>query len=153
MGWAFCGTDFRGREIGYGIVATCDRRGCDTEINRGLGYCCGPMHNGDDGGCGRYYCGDHLGYVGEHGGCPHKGRLAWGATKCQLIVMYPRRDSELATYYCACHGWSYDGAPMPSYDNRRGEDPYLADPRLVPGYPEHLSAMGWQPDDVVDKTS
>jgi hypothetical protein len=60
MGWAFCGNDDLGREIGYGIEAGCDMKNCGTIIDRGLGYCCGSMHNGDNGdGCGRYFCEKH----------------------------------------------------------------------------------------------
>ena len=59
MGWAYCGTDSRGRDIGYGIRATCDHPGCSAEIDRGLGYACGGMH-GDSGGCEKYFCPEHL---------------------------------------------------------------------------------------------
>lgn len=59
MGWAFCGTDDKGREIGYGVVATCDYPGCTAEIDRGLGYICGSMHGGGDDGCGMYFCAKH----------------------------------------------------------------------------------------------
>ena len=96
MGWAYCGKDDRGREIGYGIIATCDQRGCDTVIDRGLGYCCGPMHGGEEGGCGRYFCGTHLGVVGERGGCLHRFKGAYGATMCQSM-----RD-DAGSIWCAC---------------------------------------------------
>lgn len=74
MGWAFCGTDGDGREIGYGIPATCDHPGCNKEIDRGLAYCCGGMHGGqgyfDEDlqtwfGCGRYFCSEHLSALGQ----------------------------------------------------------------------------------------
>jgi histidinol phosphatase-like PHP family hydrolase len=57
-----------GREIGYGIPATCDHPDCTKEIDRGLDFCCGGMHGGqghycEDAkvwvGCGRYFCHDH----------------------------------------------------------------------------------------------
>lgn len=54
MGWAYCG-EHDGREIGYGIEAQCDGKDCETEIDRGLGYCCGTMHGGEN-GCGGYFC-------------------------------------------------------------------------------------------------
>jgi hypothetical protein len=72
MGWSYCGTDEDGRDIGYGISATCDHPGCETKIDRGLSYCCGDMHGGDldeeNTGteavlyqcCGRYFCPEHL---------------------------------------------------------------------------------------------
>lgn len=60
MGWAHCGFDDEGREIGYAVEATCDRPGCDTVIDRGLGHVCGGMHGGDEFSCGRYFCGNHL---------------------------------------------------------------------------------------------
>jgi hypothetical protein len=97
MGWAYCGQDDFGREIGYGIVATCDKKGCDRVIDRGLGYVCGPMHGASEGGCGRYFCGEHSGSVGPRGGCPHRFEGAHGATMCQPM----RRDD--GEVYCACH--------------------------------------------------
>lgn len=60
MGWAHCGTDDLGREIGYGVAATCDFPGCTAEIDRGLGYVCGPMHGCCEWGCGRYFCDSHI---------------------------------------------------------------------------------------------
>lgn len=60
MGWAFCGTDSRGREIGYGISATCDFPGCEEEIDRGLGNACGGMHGENGIDCEGYFCGSHL---------------------------------------------------------------------------------------------
>lgn len=59
MGWAHCGTDSKGREIGYGIPATCDHEGCDAKIDRGLAYACGGMHGSDGGSCEGYFCSDH----------------------------------------------------------------------------------------------
>jgi len=61
MGWAY-GVNQEGREVGYGVGATCDTAGCDAEIDRGLAYVCGGMHDGDEHGCGRYFCGEHLSY-------------------------------------------------------------------------------------------
>jgi hypothetical protein len=60
MGWAYCGTDKLGRDIGYSIAATCDQPGCKAEIDRGLGYICGYMHGDEQFGCGKYFCTDHL---------------------------------------------------------------------------------------------
>jgi hypothetical protein len=74
MGWAHCGTDDMGREIGYGIPATCDHPDCNKPIDRGLAYCCGGMHGGqgyyDEDlkvyfGCGRYFCTEHLSALGN----------------------------------------------------------------------------------------
>lgn len=60
MGWAFCGTDSKGRQMGYGVEAECDHPECQVQIDRGLGYCCGSMHEGsNEDGCGGYYCGAH----------------------------------------------------------------------------------------------
>lgn len=64
MGWSY-GHDRSGREIGYGVAAECDRPGCNTKIDRGLGFCCGGMHDAGFGvGCGGYFCGEHLVYTG-----------------------------------------------------------------------------------------
>jgi len=59
MGWSSCGTDSKGRPIGYGHRGTCDQVGCKAKIDRGLGYACGGMH-GTSPGCEGYFCGDHL---------------------------------------------------------------------------------------------
>lgn len=65
MGWADCGTDSKGRPIGYGHEAVCDHEGCKAEIDRGLAHACGGMHGPgnfyDSGfGCEQYFCGKHL---------------------------------------------------------------------------------------------
>lgn len=60
MGWADCGTDSRGRPIGYAFEAVCDWPGCDTLIHRGLAYTCGRMHGEDVDNCDGYFCPDHL---------------------------------------------------------------------------------------------
>lgn len=59
MGWAHCGLDEHGREIGYGVEAECDEPGCGAVIDRGLGHLCGRMH-GDGESCNGYFCADHL---------------------------------------------------------------------------------------------
>lgn len=65
MGWAHCGTDSDGREIGYAVEATCDHPGCEAKIDRGLSYACGGMHGEEwpkGGGicCEKYFCSAHL---------------------------------------------------------------------------------------------
>jgi hypothetical protein len=91
------------RPAGYMVAATCDKRGCDAEIDRGLGYLCGsePGQFHGEGGCGRYYCEDHLGFVGERGGCPHpRGFRYWGRT---LACMKPNRDGSVVCLNRAGH--------------------------------------------------
>lgn len=61
MGWGDCGTDSKGRNIGYVWDATCDHPDCAAQIDRGLSYACGGMHGSSD-GCEGYFCGDHLSY-------------------------------------------------------------------------------------------
>lgn len=70
MGWANCGTDSKGRPIGYAFSATCDHPGCKTKIHRGLAYACGGMHGNDTLPaiddvyvCDGYFCADHLFHV------------------------------------------------------------------------------------------
>jgi hypothetical protein len=58
MGWG-SGTNAAGREVGYAIDATCDEPDCTVEIDRGLAYVCGGMHDGAEHGCGGYFCSDH----------------------------------------------------------------------------------------------
>lgn len=57
-----------GREAGYLVEAFCDKAGCVTKIDRGLGYLCGQNPEGwrDAGepGCGNYYCEAHR--YGDH---------------------------------------------------------------------------------------
>jgi hypothetical protein len=60
MGWQV-GFDSRwGRDIGYGVPATCDFPGCGEAIDRGLGYVCGGEPYGGEDGCGLFFCGEHL---------------------------------------------------------------------------------------------
>ena len=59
MGWAY-GRNANGREVGYSVDAICDDPTCTTQIDRGLAYCCGGMHDGDEHGCGDYFCEKHL---------------------------------------------------------------------------------------------
>lgn len=63
MGWANCGEDSQGRQIGYAHSAVCDEPGCKVEIDRGLSYACGDMHGDDAHWCERYFCGSHLFFV------------------------------------------------------------------------------------------
>lgn len=66
MSWAY--GELNGREVGYGIEATCDEPGCNVRIDRGLDYRCGFHFKSDiDSGCGRYFCYNHL----SAGPCPH----------------------------------------------------------------------------------
>ncbi len=59
MGWADCGTDSKGRPIGYAHQATCDEPGCSEQIDRGLSYACGDMHGETAEGCENYFCEAH----------------------------------------------------------------------------------------------
>lgn len=59
MGWADCGTDSKGRNIGYAYEATCDHEGCSERIDRGLSYVCGDMHGEDEVSCEKYFCEEH----------------------------------------------------------------------------------------------
>lgn len=64
MGWAVGYDGERQRDIGYGVPATCDSPGCGAKIDRGLGHRCGGPSPDDEGGCGLYFCGQHL-YAGQ----------------------------------------------------------------------------------------
>jgi hypothetical protein len=59
VGWADCGTDSRGRHIGYAYPARCDQPKCHVRIDRGLSYACGDMHGEVDEGCEGYFCEKH----------------------------------------------------------------------------------------------
>lgn len=73
MGWADCGTDSKGRPIGYAFAATCDHPGCKKKIDRGLSYACGGMHgtstskDTDFESCEGYFCSEHLNGVEVQG--------------------------------------------------------------------------------------
>ena len=60
MGWSYCGTDSDSRDIGYSIDATCDHKGCNKKIDRGLAYACGGMHGQNEYDCEKYFCYEHL---------------------------------------------------------------------------------------------
>lgn len=66
MGWAIGFDSKWNRDIGYGVPAYCDARGCMEEIDRGLGYVCADSEPyGGDRGCGLYFCEKHRGYLSE----------------------------------------------------------------------------------------
>jgi hypothetical protein len=60
MGWSIGYDSTWHRDIGYGVPATCDHPRCEAEIDRGLSYVCGEEPYGGDGGCGLFFCGEHL---------------------------------------------------------------------------------------------
>lgn len=60
MGWSGPMPNAEGREVGYAVKATCDKDGCEEQIDRGLYYVCGDMHDGDEHSCGGYFCAGHL---------------------------------------------------------------------------------------------
>jgi len=59
MGWSVGFDSKWGRDIGYGVPATCDHPVCETKIDRGLAYVCGGQPFGGEEGCGLYFCGAH----------------------------------------------------------------------------------------------
>lgn len=59
MGWGDCGTDSKGRPIGYDFEAVCDHGSCKTIIHRGLDYACGGMHGEGTVSCEGYFCSAH----------------------------------------------------------------------------------------------
>jgi hypothetical protein len=84
MGWG-SGFNSDHREVGYAIEAECDREGCTAPIDRGMGYCCGGMHNGmrddDEPGCGDYFCPIH---DGDHD-CPNPDGHAYDDVDAPLF--------------------------------------------------------------------
>lgn len=109
MGYGFYLVDYD-RPAGYMVIATCDRRGCEAVIDRGLGCLCGDnpgLFNGEP-GCGRYYCDEHLGWVGPRGGCPHpRGVVSWGRV---LSDMEPNADGSVVCLdpigHKGAHAWT-----------------------------------------------
>jgi hypothetical protein len=86
MGWSY-GIE-NGRHVGYGVRATCDLKGCKTKIDRGLGYVCGNMHGGGEFGCGRYFCSEHLTYIGYP-----KGQFCFECAE-ELEKRFPKENKE-----------------------------------------------------------
>lgn len=65
MGWSIGYDSNWNRDIGYGVPATCDHPDCNEQIDRGLAHVCGGAPYGGDGGCGLYFCGNHLFALGH----------------------------------------------------------------------------------------
>jgi hypothetical protein len=72
MSWSIGKDPNRDRDVGYGVPAYCDHPQCWAEIDRGLAYCCGDYHGGDEKGCGLYFCAHHLSAFGNL--CPKCAR-------------------------------------------------------------------------------
>jgi hypothetical protein len=110
MGYGFYttrGADGKERPTGYLVIATCDVRGCDEVINRGMGYLCGTVPHdpfSDEPGCGRYYCAAHLGWVGPRGSCSHRGRFHVGYGRV-ISDLEPNADGSIV----CCDPIGHDG--------------------------------------------
>lgn len=64
MGWMLCGKNPEtGEMMGYGYSGICNHPRCNKEINHGLSYVCGGMHEGGELGCGKYFCTNHLNWL------------------------------------------------------------------------------------------
>lgn len=82
------------RPGGYYVIATCDKRGCNEEINRGLAYLCGEhphAPDSDEAGCGKYFCEKDRGFVGIRGGCRHD---RWTRLSGETLICEAVRDSD-----------------------------------------------------------
>lgn len=64
MGWSH--GVINGKEVGYGVIATCEHPGCTTRIDRGLAYACGGSPGEDEHSCNGHFCYEHL-YASKHG--------------------------------------------------------------------------------------
>ena len=62
MGWSIGYDSKWGRDIGYGVPALCDHPDCNDKIDRGISFLCGGVGYCDDGGCGLFFCGKHMGW-------------------------------------------------------------------------------------------
>ena len=93
------------RPAGYLVSATCDKRGCETVIDRGMSYLCGEAPHdefSDEPGCGRYFCETHAGWVGPRGGCDHRQKRSWGRVLSDLV---PNADGSIV----CCDRIGHDG--------------------------------------------
>jgi len=79
MGWAVGFDPSWGRDIGYGVPATCDEPDCGAKIDRGLGYVCGGDVYGGQHGCGLFFCTSHLTYGADEDDPQVCGRCVVGA--------------------------------------------------------------------------
>lgn len=84
MGWAIGYLD--GRDVGYGVPATCEQPECKKKIDRGLAYKCGEWRSDD--ACGLYFCGKHL-YLEEDS----NGDSVWACDVCCINMKLNRIDS------------------------------------------------------------
>ena len=103
MGWAR-GMNSRGEEIGYGVPGICAKPDCDTEIDKGLSYCCGGL-GGVEGyfGCGGYFCPSHLFYT-----CRTRPDVASSSQLCDECDLYGEWEEDLSWIpRCPCD----DGTP------------------------------------------
>lgn len=55
-------TAWDGREVGYKVYGPCEFPNCNRRIDRGLAFVCGDSPESPDGGCGKFFCGDHLAF-------------------------------------------------------------------------------------------
>ena len=72
MGWSYAVLE-DGREVGYGVEATCEHPGCEAQIDRGLAYACGGLDaviGRSEIGCGHHFCYEHLFLGGPAQMCP-----------------------------------------------------------------------------------
>jgi hypothetical protein len=95
MGYGYYTVGHDNRPAGYLVLATCDAFRCDEEIDRGLGYLCGDSPHdlwSDERGCGRYFCGKHLSWIGGRGGCKHRRNKAHGKVLSDLV---PNEDGSV----------------------------------------------------------
>lgn len=60
MGYGNCGSDSKGRGIGYAHEAQCDHLDCSKIIDRGMSYACGGEHGETEYSCEGYFCEGHL---------------------------------------------------------------------------------------------
>lgn len=68
MGWSIGYDSKWKRDIGYGVLATCDYPECGSPIHRGLSYVCGGEPYGGEHGCGLYFREPHLHLAGKRRG-------------------------------------------------------------------------------------
>jgi hypothetical protein len=138
VGWG-SGLNKEGREVGYCIDATCDFEGCEVEIDRGLSYVCGGMHDaGWELGCGKYFCDEHRRYASVIN--EETGDEPWSNVELCLTcadAWEAEGDLVCEDEECRHKGLKHD----------RRADPYKGDrplpPCAVPGCPCDY----WQPPD------
>ncbi len=89
MGWSIGYVG--GRDVGYGVPATCEYPTCKAIIDRGLSYACGGFPDSEY-GCGLFFCGKHMTFAN----LPDSDETVQCCDRCAYRNEHP--DADWRTY-------------------------------------------------------